>query len=78
MADIITPARRSAIMARIGPQDTVPEMAVRRLVLAMGLRFRLHRRDLPGRPDLVFPKSISTSATWQPFGKAEGELSWTC
>jgi DNA mismatch endonuclease (patch repair protein) len=56
MADVITPARRSAIMARIGPQDTVPEMAVRRLVLAMGLRFRLHRRDLPGRPDLVFPK----------------------
>jgi len=41
-------------MARIGPKDTAPEMMVRRAAHAMGLRFRLHRRDLPGSPDLVF------------------------
>jgi DNA mismatch endonuclease (patch repair protein) len=48
-------ASRSALMARIGPKHSVPEMAVRRLVHSLGFRFRLHRRDLPGRPDLVFP-----------------------
>jgi DNA mismatch endonuclease (patch repair protein) len=46
--------QRSALMARIRSSNTKPELAVRRLVHAMGLRFRLHRRDLPGRPDLVF------------------------
>lgn len=44
-------------MARIGPRDTKPEMVVRRLLHAIGRRFRLHRRDLPGTPDIVFPKS---------------------
>ena len=43
-------------MARIRGRDTVPELAVRRIAHRMGLRFRLHRKDLPGRPDLVFPK----------------------
>lgn len=43
-------------MSHIGPRDTVPEVAVRRAAHRMGLRFRLHRRDLPGRPDLVFPR----------------------
>ncbi len=42
-------------MARVKGKDTAPEMIVRRLVHAMGRRFRLHRRDLPGTPDLVFP-----------------------
>lgn len=42
-------------MAQIRKVDTKPEMIVRRLVHAMGYRFRLHRRDLPGAPDLVFP-----------------------
>nr|WP_295559204.1 very short patch repair endonuclease [uncultured Hyphomicrobium sp.] len=42
-------------MARIRKVDTKPEMIVRQLVHAMGYRFRLHRRDLPGAPDLVFP-----------------------
>ncbi|WP_272867606.1 very short patch repair endonuclease [Sinorhizobium meliloti] len=51
----ISPAR-SALMARIGPRDTKPEMIVRRMVHALGYRFRLHRRDLPGSPDLVFPR----------------------
>lgn len=42
-------------MARIRKVDTKPEMIVRRLAHALGYRFRLHRRDLPGTPDLVFP-----------------------
>ncbi len=46
---------RSANMARIRSKDTQPEMAVRRLLHALGYRFRLHRRDLPGTPDICFP-----------------------
>lgn len=56
MTDIVDSRRRSAMMARIRGRDTVPELAVRRIAHRMGLRFRLHRKDLPGRPDLVFPK----------------------
>jgi DNA mismatch endonuclease (patch repair protein) len=47
---------RSALMGRIRSSDTKPETQIRKLAHAMGLRFRLHRRDLPGSPDLVFPK----------------------
>jgi DNA mismatch endonuclease (patch repair protein) len=43
------------MMGRIRGKDTKPEMAVRRLAHRLGYRFRLHRRDLPGSPDLVFP-----------------------
>ncbi len=42
-------------MRQIRSKDTKPELAVRRLVHRLGYRFRLHRRDLPGSPDLVFP-----------------------
>ncbi len=55
MADRISPEARSENMSRIRNADTGPEMTVRRLVFAMGYRYRLHRRDLPGCPDLVFP-----------------------
>ncbi|MGV3576325.1 MAG: very short patch repair endonuclease [Devosia sp.] len=44
------------MMSRIGPKDTKPELVVRRGLHAAGIRFRLHRGDLPGRPDLVLPK----------------------
>lgn len=54
--DRLTPEQRSENMSRIRGRDTKPEMAVRRLAHAMGYRFRLHRRDLPGSPDLVFPR----------------------
>ena len=54
MADTVTPERRSEIMSRIKSGDTKPELAVRRLTHAMGYRYRLHRKDLPGKPDLVF------------------------
>ena len=47
---------RSALMARVRQKNTKPEMIVRRIAHRLGLRFRLHRRDLPGTPDLVFPK----------------------
>ncbi len=51
--DVFTPAQRSAVMARVRGRDTGPERAVRRLLTGLGLRYRLHRADLPGRPDLA-------------------------
>lgn len=56
MCDPFTPAERSSIMARVHSTGTSPEMKVRRAVHAAGFRYRLHRSDLPGKPDLVFPK----------------------
>lgn len=53
--DTLSPEERSARMAKVRGRDTKPEMVVRRLVHGMGYRYRLHRKDLPGRPDLVFP-----------------------
>ena len=50
-----TPEDRSRIMRAVKGRDTSPEMAVRRMVHAMGYRYRLYRKDLPGKPDLVFP-----------------------
>lgn len=47
---------RSRIMRSIRKTDTRPELVVRRLAHALGFRFRLHRRDLPGSPDIVFPR----------------------
>lgn len=43
-------------MSRIRAKDTTPELKVRRIAFRLGYRFRLHRRDLPGTPDLVFPR----------------------
>jgi DNA mismatch endonuclease, patch repair protein len=57
MTDTISKSRRSANMAAIKSKDTKPERIVRRLVTALGYRYRLHRRDLPGKPDLVFGPS---------------------
>ena len=56
MPDRLSAEERSAHMRRICKTDTRPELRVRRLAHALGYRFRLHRRDLPGRPDLVFPR----------------------
>lgn len=53
--DNLAPEVRSKVMAAVKSRDTSPEILVRRLVHGMGFRFRLHRRDLPGRPDIVFP-----------------------
>ncbi|MGR0183447.1 very short patch repair endonuclease [Azospirillum aestuarii] len=54
--DRLSTEARSALMARIRSQDTAPEYAVRRALHMMGYRFRLHRADLPGSPDVVLPK----------------------
>ncbi|HEY2359723.1 MAG TPA: very short patch repair endonuclease [Candidatus Angelobacter sp.] len=56
MTDVFTREKRSTIMARIHGKDTAPELTVRSLLHRMGYRFRLHRKDLPGRPDIVLPK----------------------
>ena len=56
MMDTLAPERRSAIMSLVKGKDTRPELAVRRIAHSIGLRYRLHRRDLYGTPDLVFPK----------------------
>lgn len=54
MTDKLSPERRSRNMAAIKGKDTKPELFVRRLVHSLGYRYRLHRKDLPGKPDLVF------------------------
>lgn len=54
--DRITPEHRSKIMSKIKGKNTKPELIVRSVCHQMGLRYRLHRKDLPGTPDLVFPK----------------------
>lgn len=56
MADTLKPEERSKRMALIRGHDTKPEMVVRKIVHSMGFRYRLHVKDLPGKPDLVFPK----------------------
>lgn len=55
LMDIVSSGKRSAMMTNIRSRDTRPELAIRRVAHRLGLRFRLHRRDLPGSPDLVFP-----------------------
>ena len=57
MADRLTPAERSRNMSRIRGADTKPELLARAFLHRAGIRFRLHRRDLPGRPDIVVPRS---------------------
>jgi DNA mismatch endonuclease (patch repair protein) len=53
--DVFTPEQRSAVMRRVKGRDTAPEMKVRRLLWRMGARYRLQRKDLPGKPDIVLP-----------------------
>jgi DNA mismatch endonuclease (patch repair protein) len=54
VVDSLTPEERSEIMARVRSKNSRPELFVRKLVYALGYRYRLHQRDLPGSPDLVF------------------------
>lgn len=56
MVDQLSPARRSWNMSRIQASNTKPELIVRSLLHRMGYRFRLHRKDLPGKPDIVLPR----------------------
>ena len=55
MTDVFTAAERSAVMRRVPGKNSSAEMKVRRLLTSMGLRYRLHRKDLPGSPDVAFP-----------------------
>jgi DNA mismatch endonuclease, patch repair protein len=57
VTDVLKPAQRSFNMSRIRAVHTKPEMRVRKLLHAAGLRYRLHGKDLPGKPDLVFPRA---------------------
>jgi DNA mismatch endonuclease, patch repair protein len=57
VTDVLTPAQRSFNMSRIRGVHTKPEIRVRKLLHAAGLRYRLHGKDLPGKPDLVFPRA---------------------
>jgi len=52
--DVFTPHQRSAVMRRVKGRDTTPELKLRKLLTRMGLRYRLHRKDLPGSPDVAF------------------------
>ena len=56
MADRITKAHRSWNMSRIRGKDTIPDRQVRSLLHCLGYRFRIHRNDLPGNPDIVLPR----------------------
>lgn len=53
MTDVYSPEKRSAVMRRVKGRDTSPELKVRRLLTSLGARYRLHRKDLPGNPDIV-------------------------
>ncbi|HLI67814.1 MAG TPA: DNA mismatch endonuclease Vsr [Caulobacteraceae bacterium] len=53
MTDVFTAAERSAVMRRVKARDTTPERVVRRMLWRLGARYRLDRKDLPGRPDIV-------------------------
>ena len=54
--DTLTPAQRRKTMTAVKSRDTSPELLVRRLLHAAGFRFRLHRKDLPGKPDVLLPR----------------------
>ncbi len=53
MTDVFTAEKRSAVMRRVKGKDTSPELVVRKMLTRMGVRYRLHRADLPGKPDIV-------------------------
>ena len=55
MADIFIKEKRSKIMSKISGKDTKPELIIRKALFSEGYRYRLHRKDLPGNPDIVFP-----------------------
>ncbi|MDB5431601.1 MAG: very short patch repair endonuclease [Caulobacter sp.] len=53
MSDVFSPEKRSAVMRRVKDKDTAPELKVRKALTKLGARYRLHRADLPGKPDIV-------------------------
>ncbi|MCF1183580.1 very short patch repair endonuclease [Marichromatium gracile] len=81
MADVLTPEQRQLNMSRIKGKNTKPEMLIRRGLHARGLRYRLHDRSLPGRPDLVFRKYSTAvfihGCFWHAHGCAMSKLPTT-
>lgn len=59
MIDIFSKEKRSAVMARIKSEDTTPEKKVRCVLFSEGYRFRLHQKNLPGKPDIVLKKHMA-------------------
>jgi DNA mismatch endonuclease (patch repair protein) len=76
--DTRSPEQRSYIMKSVRSRDTGPELTVRRLLHRMGFRFSLHRKDLPGRPDIVLVKHKAVifvhGCFWHGHGCAKGRL----
>lgn len=76
--DTRTEEQRRRIMQSVKSKDTGPELVVRRLLHAMGYRFRLHRKELPGRPDIVLPKHRKAifvhGCFWHWHGCSKGQL----
>lgn len=77
MADTRSPEQRRRIMQSVGTKDTGPEWIVRRWLYSRGYRYRLHPRNLPGRPDIVFPGRhlaiFVHGCFWHSHGCAKGQ-----
>ena len=77
MSDTRTPQQRRAIMQAVGTKNTQPELIVRKLLTAANLRYRLHAKNLPGKPDIVFPgkkKAIFVHGCfWHSHGCSKGK-----
>ncbi len=78
MADSRTPAQRRKIMQSVGTKNTGPELKVRRLLHKLGYRYRLHVKELPGKPDVVFPARrlalFIHGCYWHGHGCSKGRL----
>ena len=76
--DTVSSEKRSEIMRRVRQRNTGPEMVVRKLLHAIGYRFRLHRKGLPGSPDIVLPKYRAVifvhGCFWHGHGCRKGRL----
>lgn len=76
MVDKLTPQQRSDLMRRIRGRDTAPELAVRRAAHGLGYRYRLHKKELPGSPDLVFVSRRKVIFVHGCFWHAHGCKNW--
>jgi len=76
--DTRTPQKRSEIMSAVRTKDTGPELSARKVLYALGYRYRLHRKGLPGRPDIVFPRLLKVvfihGCFWHRHGCSKGRL----
>ena len=77
MTDRLDPRRRSLLMQKVKTKNTGPEKAIRSMLHRLGYRFRLHRKDLPGTPDIVFPRRrialFVHGCFWHAHGCAKGQ-----